>query len=501
MSKSSAIPRSQVRRSSEFSRLSFRSLALKKLDANLAVRLFIAALMLYVAVYFAASAYKFMTLRQGFDLAQNEQTIWNTAHGRFFQTSPFGELKYDFDDGIVPFQLLLAVPYAIAPTTYTLLFLQTLALAAGAIPIFLLARSKLNAWLALCFALAYFFHVTVTRMNLYEFQLRSFVLVFFLFAFYFFEKNRFGLFLLFALLMLSVKTEVALTLPMFGVYAWLEKKSLRWILTPIVLGFGYFAFVFGIIMPAFAPRDLIGSAYGYSWLGNNFGEMFVTLVTKPLYVAQFALAPDKLVYLAQSFLLLLFLPLLKPRLLLFALPSLFLNLLAARAVQYSVLFFYQPFVIGAFFLAAIYGMADTLPRWFGARAQTLQVALALVLVLASIGFNLTWHNLLGRAFTRPESVERQNAAHRIMAQIPANASVAASSFLAPHLAQREQLYFFPGTASYPFLPERVEYVAADLQLDNSVHAQKILAVLMADTQWQVIARDTDYLLVQRRAAP
>lgn len=500
MSKSNVIPRS-LAQAPNSSALPNQNLALKQLSAETATRLFVVALVLYVSVYFFASAHKFVTLRQGFDLAQNEQTIWNTAHGRFFQTSPFVNLQYDFDDGIVPFTLLLAIPYALAPTTYTLLFLQTLALAAGAIPLYLLARSKMNAWLGLLFALAYFFHVTVTRMNLYEFQLRSFVLCFFLFAFYFFEKQRFWLFMLFAVLMLSVKTEVALTLPMFGVYAWLEKKSARWIVTPLVLGIGYFVFVFGFIMPIFAPRDLIAGAYGYGWLGNNFGEMFVTLVTKPLEVAQFALAPEKLLYLVQSLLLLLFLPLLKPRLLLFALPTLVLNLLATRAVQYSVLFFYQPFVIGAFFLAAIYGIADKFPRWFSARAYAAQLTVAIALVLASIVFNLTWNNLLGRAVTRGEDAERQLAAQRVLAKIPPTASVAASSFLAPHLAQRERLYFFPGTTSYPFPPERVDYIVADLRLDDEPHAQKLLAKLVASSEFQELTRDTDYLLLKRRAAP
>lgn len=476
---------------------SLRAWFSKRITARTAIYILAVALLVYIAFYTFTSGYKFVTFRQGFDLAQNEQTIWNTSQGRWFQTSPFVTLRHDFDDGIVPFELILAIPYALFPGTLTLLFLQSVALASGAIPLFLLARDKMSVWVAFCIALAYLFHVTVTRMNMYEFQLRSFVLPFFLFGFYFFEKNRFGLFLLLAVLMLSCKSEVAFTLPMFGVYGWLTKKSARWIVTPVVMGVAYFAFVFGWVLPNYAPGNLIGGAYGYSWLGNNFGEMLVTLITRPLYVAQMVLTPGKIKYLFESLLLLLFLPLLKPRLLVFALPSLAMNLLAVRAVQYSVLYFYQPFIVGTFFLATIYGLSETLPRWAGDRTPRLQMGLAVLLIVASIGFNLTWNNLAIRALRQPESAERRAAAERVLALIPPDAAVAASSFLGPHLAQRQELYFFPGTNSYPFPVERVDYVVADLKLDNGAAAREKLQLLGDDPAWKLVTEDTEYVLLQR----
>lgn len=467
--------------------------------AQRAVWLLVLALVVYVGFYSLASSCKFISFRQGFDLAQNEQTIWNTAQGRWFESSPFGALKYDFDDGPVPLELLLAVPYVILPGTFTLLFLQTVALAAGAIPIFALARAKLNADLALCFALAYLFHVTVTRMNMYEFQLRSFVVPFFLFGFYFFEKQRFGLFLLCAVLMLSCKTEVGFTLPVFGVYALLSKRSARWIITPVLMSLAWLLFVFGYVIPTFVPRAFITGVYGYGWLGNNFAEIIVTLITRPLYVLQNVLTRAKLEYVFQSFLLLLFLPLLKPRLLIFALPTLAMNLLATRSVQYSVLFFYQPFVIGSFFLASIYGVSETLPRWTSSFTRQLQIGIAALLLVMSICFNLTWNNLAIRAFKLGEPADRRAAAARVLAQIPANAAVAASSFLAPHLAQRAELYFFPGDNSYPFLENSVNYVVADLQLDTSPRAQALLSQMKESAEWKMVMRDTGYILFERRS--
>lgn len=469
-----------------------------RITARTAIFVLALALFAYVAFYTFTSSFKFVTFRQGFDLAQNEQTIWNTSQGRWFESSPFVTLRHDFDDGIVPFELLLAIPYALFPGTFTLLFLQSLALASGAIPLFMLAREKMNVWVALGIALSYLFHVTVTRMNMYEFQLRSFVLPLFLFGFYFFDKNRFGLFVLFAALMLSVKSEVALTVPMFGIYGWLTGKSLRWIVTPIAMGIGYFAFVFGFVLPNYAPGNLIGGAYGYNWLGNNFGEMFVTLVTRPLFVAQNVLVPGKIKYLYESLLLLLFLPLLRPQLLIFAVPNLMMNLLAVSPVQHSVLYGYQPFVIGAFYLATIYGMADVLPRLSRRNAKRIQVGVVLILLAASIYFNLTWNNLALRALSRPEPPERRTAIQAIMQLIPSDAPVAASLFVGPHLAQRRALYFFPGNRSYPFDSNLVDYIVVDLRQDTNTQAQTAIRTLTQDERWQVISQDMDYVLFRRR---
>lgn len=452
---------------------------------------------IYILAYSALSIYKFETYRQGFDLAQNEQIIWNTAQGRFFETSTFGIMKYDFDDGIVPLELLLAIPYALAPSVYTLLILQTLALASASIPLFLLAREKMNAWVALSFAVAYLFHVTVTRTNMYEFQLRSFVYPFFLFAFFFYARNRFGWFLFFALLTLACKSEVSLTLPIFSVYAWLEKRSPRWILTPLGIGAVYFIAVFIFIVPAFVPRDFITNVYGYAWLGNGFGEMLVTIVTHPVYVLQGVLIPGKLEYVFDSFLLLLFLPLLHPRLLLFSLPNFALNLLAVSPVQYSVIFFYQAFIVCALFLAAIYGVAQITTRFLNTRAPLAQLTIAIALGLGSIYMNVRWNNLAIRAIADAEPDARRAAASRMLAQIPPDAPVAASLFLAPHLAQRQELYFFPGNKSYPFMLDHVNYVAVDLRLDKGAEAAVPLAALRADAKWHVVTEDTDYVLFMR----
>ena len=90
------------------------------------------AIVVYVVAFAALSSLKLAWLRQGFDMAGNEQVIWNTLHGRPFRTSIFAFMQYDFDDGPVLLEVPLALLYGIYQSPYTLLVLQTLALGLAA---------------------------------------------------------------------------------------------------------------------------------------------------------------------------------------------------------------------------------------------------------------------------------------------------------------------------------------------------------------------------------
>src|SRR5918997_1674021 len=68
---------------------------------------------MYIIVFATLACLKLAWFRQGFDMAGNEQTIWNTLHGRPFRISVFAFMEYDFDDGPVLLQLPLALLYGI----------------------------------------------------------------------------------------------------------------------------------------------------------------------------------------------------------------------------------------------------------------------------------------------------------------------------------------------------------------------------------------------------
>src|SRR5581483_4824166 len=96
-----------------------------------------------------------------FDLGNMDQVLWNTLHGRLFQFTnqaidwygPPIRLAIHFEPIILPLSLL----YSFGADPRILLVFQTLALATGSLPVFLLTRKIIPQWplLAALMATAY----------------------------------------------------------------------------------------------------------------------------------------------------------------------------------------------------------------------------------------------------------------------------------------------------------------------------------------------------------
>ena len=464
------------------------------------------ALMLlgYGLLFSAASIYKLYTLRQGFDLAGNEQTIWNTMHGRFFRTSIFAMMDYDFDDGPVLLEIPLAALYALYPSTSTLLVLQTLAITLGAWPLYALVRDLWGRSSAgLVAAALYLLHPTVQHMNLYEFQYRSFSMAFALAAFYFFERRRWGWWALFLFLAMATKTESALFAAAFGLYALLRRRPWYTVVPPIVVGLAWFYIALFVVVPRFTHGEgsFVGGIYSYGYLGETFPEVLRTLLTRPLFVFSVLFQPAKLRFLVSLFFLSAFLPLLAPGPLLTALPIFLLNLLSPNPVQFSLYYQYQGLTLPALVVSSWYGLEQLLRfgrqrlGWDGERA----FALALLLLLAFGLLNCAlWKNALWSVVRNRDTPQRIVDARAVLAQVPADAPVAASSFLAPFLAQREQLYFFPGNRSYPeAYIARAAYIVTDTSSLLPPRGHELLAIYRQSGEWEVVVQQGDFILLRR----
>ncbi len=465
--------------------------------------LLIGMLVLYFAVFSAASIFKLETLQQGFDMAGNEQTIWNTLHGRFFETSVFAKMQYDFDDGPVLLEVPLAGLYALYPSPHILLVLQTLAITLGALPLYLLARDLWKrASAGLVAAAVYLLHPTVQHMNLYEFQYRSFSLAFALAAFYFFEKKKWGWWALFLVLAMATKTESALLVIFFGLYALLRRRPWTYVVPPIVAGAAWFYVALFVIVPHYTQGgSFAASIYSYGWLGNSFGEILRTLVTRPGYVLAHVFQADKLRFLFSLFFTLVFLPLLSPLELLLALPILGLNLLSPNLVQYSLYYQYQALTLPFLLVAALYGLhrlqlfLEKRRSWPG--EQILNVALVILLLFAGAN-SLFWKNALWNTWRHRDTPQRIADARAVLARVPDGSPVAASTFLAPFLAQREGIYFFPGNKSYPQeYIARADYLVTDTGPSLPIKGQELLQQYLADGSWQVELQQGDFLLLRR----
>lgn len=457
----------------------------------------------YVAAFAIMSCLKLAWFRQGFDMAGNEQVIWNTLHGRPFRTSIFAFMQYDFDDGPVLLELPLALIYGLYQSPYTLLAMQTLALGLAAWPTYLLGRDLLPApWQALALALIYLLHPTTQHINMYEFQLRSFMIPFALGALLFLRREKLWPCLLCLFLMLCTKTEAGFALPMFGLYALLLRRRWPFAAIPIAAGPLWVALALGVIVPRFSEGNFITQIYSYGVLGNSIGEVILTLLTNPALLLRTIATPPKLQFVLALLGLQGFLALLSPIALL-GLPVLLMNLIAPNAVQFSLNYQYPALIYPFLIVAAADGLAR-LAGWLAPperRGRVVAIGMALLLALA-LAANVGLNNValgLARNHEPPERVADANA---IVAAVPPGAALAASSFLAPHLARREQLFFFPGNGSYPlrYVEERAEYLVADRRPPSGNKEERaLLESYLRSPNWRLVAQHGDFVLLRRRA--
>ena len=405
-------------------RPSLRSAINSRLSALTPIRLLILGIIVYIVAFTLAAWYKYTSYQMGFDLGVHEQVLWNTAHGRIAATSAFADTDSYLGIDMIPTELLLAPLYALVPSAYTMLFLQTLVLALGAVPVFLLVRdrfarlqvhvahrsqsaicnlqSALPSWAGLVFAAAFLLYLPVEYMNLYEFQIRAFATTLLLLALYALEQRRFWLFLLWSLLALGCRSDVGLVLAGMGIYTildfrflildWVARKSkicnlkskiILFGLLPIALGLGWFVLCLGVLIPYFrggAPSLYLSIIYGQidgrPWLGNGPGEIFRTLLTRPGFVLQevfgsAARGPMRLRYLLEMFLPFGFLLLLQPRMLLITLPIFALNLLSNTPnIHASTHYHYQALIVPFMVVGSAYGLAWLIQRTTDHRPPT-----------------------------------------------------------------------------------------------------------------------------------
>src|SRR5207302_8613990 len=111
---------------------------------RLAPMLLAASIILWVALIFAVSIYKYENFGQGYDQVDFEQAIWNTTQGHPMEDSRFSFTDSVFGMDWMPMLMLFVPFYALIPSPHTLCFMQIVVAALGAVPLYWLARDRLG---------------------------------------------------------------------------------------------------------------------------------------------------------------------------------------------------------------------------------------------------------------------------------------------------------------------------------------------------------------------
>jgi uncharacterized membrane protein len=356
---------------------------MKKFDqrsqASIAWGLLILVMVVYAVEMSHQAVLRYDTFKAtAFDLGNMDQVLWNTIHGRLFQFTnqaidwygPPTRLAFHFEPIILPLSLL----YVFHADPRILLVFQTLALASGALPVFLLTRRYLREWpiLAALMATAYLLSPALLGVNIFDFHPVALATPLLLYAVLALTYKRYVWFLIACVLAAACKEDVPLTIAMFGILVIWKYKLPRLGITLMIGGVLWSFLAFKVIMPHFYPGVQANNFwYRYEALGSSPGAAIANILVHPWIVFTTFFTLDRLYYLAGLVRSVGFLPLLAPEWLLPILPGLAINLLSTDPLLYSGVYQYNATIIPFIMIAAIHGTRRLIQAWQGWRHEEL----------------------------------------------------------------------------------------------------------------------------------
>ncbi|XOU94202.1 MAG: DUF2079 domain-containing protein [Candidatus Kerfeldbacteria bacterium] len=408
----------------------------KKITIGLVIGYIIFISLLLIAKY---NAFGFTAL----DLGIYNQVFFNTTEGRLFEMSihPHSYLGDHFE----LFILVLIPLYKIFASPITLLILQTIFIGLAAWPLYLIAKQKLSSSWSLMVILIFLFNPLILNLQFFEFHILPFAIFTLLFSFYFYYKNKFTPFLIFILISIIIREDVSLVIIMFGILAWIDKRDLKWILTPIIIGVSWFIMAMQLT-GYFNQSGNYKFLSMYGWLGNSMSEMIKNIFTKPWILLKQIFSFNNILSVVGIFLPLAALPLLKPK---YLIPSILVGgqlLLLSASSAIILKTHYTSLLLPFIFISLIFSLKYFI-QTTSSRNKLFQFFIEQRILFFAIFFTAIIYSFLTISPIIPaisslfnEDKANIKVANELIKQVSASESVISSFKYLPNLSDRVNVY-------------------------------------------------------------
>lgn len=470
-----------------------------------------------------------------FDLGNMAQAIWSGSQGApLLYSKPAGVSASRLAGHVELIYFLWSLPYMLWPDPRLLLVGQALLFVLGALPVYRMAlrhsadlgpeEAPRKRFAARCLALSYLLYPTALTSVLFDFHADTLAMPLLLFMLDALDEGVWWRYALWGALALSCKFYVALPVALIGAYAWLWGGRRRVGLLTAAAAVLYGALAFFVIRRLF--NDPVSTAETGGYVNYYFGQiaMFGATLGDRFLSAVVVFGPVLLIAWRGW------------RWLLPGVPVAAAALVSSGpGGAYDYRYHHYAIVVPFIIMAAIVGVelyrrSDAARKasapaarrrsgrsWRGDLGMSLAIVLIFTVLLVDTPLNpLYWVGLPGQG--RDPSVygvlPRDAMKDRFLQQIPADAPLAASNQLAPHLASRSTLYLlrYPDEQEGPRrLPQnlaQVQYAVADGLFDLYLPVEggygggldgdrEAIGVLLRDRQMGLVAARDGLLLFQR----
>jgi len=436
----------------------------------------------------------------GFDMGIFDQEIWLLSRFK----DPFVTIRglSMWGNHVNPNVLLLVPVYWLGGGPHALYFIETVAMALGAVPVWLLCREAMDEpWAALVVAGAYLLYPSLEWINWWHFHPEALAITPMLFAWWFARHGNWWRYALCVVLVASCKEDAALAVIAMGVLVAIKFNWRAGLATAAGAAL-WMAVALRVIMP-----DAVGGASPFyldrfSAFGNSLPSIIYNVFRHPSRVYHVAFKADRLSYYRMLWTPVAWLALLDP-VILICLPTVLVNVTSNFGYTHSIRYHYSSLVIAGTFIA----VAETLRR-LRRRAPLRRAAMGL-LAATALAANVAWspspigvdyHSGIW-ALHKPDRALEDAAVHLV----PAGAGVSASYSIDSHLSHRVHIYEWPNPFhsanwgiddKHPDPTSNVDYLVLDTGL-NADSAPILQGRLAQGGGFRVIYHEGPYLVAQR----
>ena len=453
-------------------------------------------ILLYIGYFSYISLIRHASLHSNYyDLAIMDQTVYNTYKGRILElTNPEGINNFKrmaiHNDIILA---LLAPFYKIFSGPQTLLVIQVIIIAIGALPIYLLSKLILKSkYLGVIFAFIYLMYPPLQRAILFDFHPVMLAVSFLLFMFYFFLTKRYWASLILFVLSIFSKEQIPLTTGLFSllmaIFAYKENDRKKLFFSGVI----FFAslFWFGMSIWLITPYFRGGQHFAlsrYKSLGDDPTEIIKNVITKPETYINLIFNNDNLKYLFLLLSPLVFFSIFSPIYLLIASPEFMINFLSNHSQMRGIDNHYTAVIIPFVFISAIFGAKEVMKRKILDVKKISILIIIFTLIMSYYKGQLPYSkdSSLKLFLTRRPEIDSVKIWENKLKN--ENISVSASEKLGSHFSQRKKIYRFSESYKY------ADYV---LILENDIY-NDWLNKKQSIKDYEKLKLDKDYNMVYK----
>jgi uncharacterized membrane protein len=490
------------------------------------VRLILLFFGLLYATISLLNHYMFRTT--AWDMAIFNNALYDYAHGRMnyamvrIPMSPTA--KNLLGDHLELYPILVAPLYYVFGS-YTLLLVQIASILWGGYGTYRFILHKTGNLFLSRLALFHFFSIwgiyTALAFDYHNNVVAAMGVPWFL---YYFDKKKFGWATLLFVFVVIGKENMPLWMGFIGLAlgAWhfRDRASAIAGFAYAVAGFVFFILAIKVIIPAFAPPDAGYSYNTYTALGNDFGEVLKTVLTRPWYTFKLLfinqtgspgaddakLMTHIAVILSGGWALFY-----RPKYLFMLLPiygqKLFYDGTAEGTSRWGVYCHYSiefvPIITIALFLT-LFSLYKDREKWLQ-RTAAISIVVTATLTIYILKQRRDTHHKATHQFYLFVHFKREfnvrEAHHTLNTLIPDNASVSAQSCLAPHLSFRDTIYQYPAGLNSDYIVLSAAQGPYQFSLEEYDNMRKAYA---ADPNREIIYDKNSMIIIRKkefRSAP